>query len=785
MKLTLTNFLCHESRIFEFDDNGLTLLSGVSGAGKTTIVKAVMFALFGTGTKVQTYGSSSCSVELELPSIHIIRTKRPNHLRVAESEVQFEDEAAQAIINKMFGETFKSYGYIQQNQLNSFILMSPTDKLIFLEHIGFSNMNLSEMKTTCKHRIQECNNSVLSSNARAELQEHMLNATPPPKRMRFPIRCKPERRDQAIKKVHVRIHNRNVSIASKTAELEKLTTEINETNILNATVSGYEEAVTKLTTKFESLNEVITPFDESKLHAVNEQLKHKIRDRKRRELERYVKEQEHKLAEMKVIEQETMKNEIEQPLWVDHTEQEVSDTIDMLLQTKEDLVRLDALHKKYNALSVNETECNKIEKSITQLEQELSYTCPSCNHSLQLKHDILVEYADGRACQRNRAAKRSKVKSLTELLTRTRATLQTKLDYKIDIDNIVTSYDELPILKELISDLDYMREYQSEQRVMMKRKEHTATKLRLEQFSTSYMQMEMDTSSKRADLDRYSDNNQTHSSEHTEDELRDMFDKLKRERDDMKRLKQEIDSCHLEIAKYNELITTTTTNHIAKWSRLNPPDDIRNTLKSEINLCISERDKAQSLVTLIDEWKTNEKERQRWEKLRADYNTSKTEVQHFRMQHSAAVKLKQHILETESKVLQDIIQTINTHARIYLDAFFQEHPISVQLCSHRKAKNGATTKPEINVSVEYKGMEAVLSMLSGGEVSRIVLAFSLALAEMFNTPLLLLDECTANLDQEATGVVFETISEHFRERTVIAIAHQVVTGSFENCIHLE
>lgn len=785
MKLTLTNFLCHESRIFEFDDNGLTLLSGVSGAGKTTIVKAVMFALFGTGTKVQTYGSSSCSVELELPSIHIIRTKRPNHLKVTESEDQFEDEAAQAIINKMFGETFKSYGYIQQNQLNSFILMSPTDKLVFLEHIGFSHTNLSEMKTTCKHRIQECNNSVLSSNARAELQEHMLNANPSPKRMRFPIRCKPDRRDQATKKVHVRIRNRNVTIARKTAELETLTTEINETNVLNATISGYEETVTKLTTKLDSSNGVITPFDESKLHMVSEQLKHKISDRKRKGLERIVEDQEHKLAEMKVIEQETMKNEIERPLWVDHAEQEVSETIEMLLQTKEDLVRLDVLHKKYNALSVNETECNEIEKSITQLEQELSYTCPSCNHSLQLKQDILVEYADGRACQHNRAAKRSKVKSLTELLTRTRTTLQTKLGYKMDIDNIVASYDELPVLKEIISDLDYMREYQSEQRVLTKRKEHTATKLRLEQFSTSYMQMEMDTSSKRAALDRCYDNNQTHYSEHTEDELRDMFDKLKRERDDMKRLKQEAESYQAEITKYNELITTTTTRHTDKWNRLNPSDDIRNTLKSEIDVCISERDSAQSLLTLIGEWETNDKERQRWETLRADHNTSKTEVQHFRMQHSAAVKLKQHILETESKVLQDIIQTINTHARVYLDAFFQEHPISVQLCSHRKAKNGTTMKPEINVSVEYKGMEAMLNMLSGGEVSRVVLAFSLALAEMFNTPLLLLDECTANLDQEATGVVFETISEHFSGRTVIAIAHQVVTGSFENRIHLE
>ena len=74
-------------------------------------------------------------------------------------------------------------------------------------------------------------------------------------------------------------------------------------------------------------------------------------------------------------------------------------------------------------------------------------------------------------------------------------------------------------------------------------------------------------------------------------------------------------------------------------------------------------------------------------------------------------------------------------------------------------------------------MNLPLQMLSDRELSCISLAFSLALSEMFCTPILMLDECTANLDQETTNVVFDTIRESFRDKTVIAIAHQVVTGA--------
>ena len=82
-------------------------------------------------------------------------------------------------------------------------------------------------------------------------------------------------------------------------------------------------------------------------------------------------------------------------------------------------------------------------------------------------------------------------------------------------------------------------------------------------------------------------------------------------------------------------------------------------------------------------------------------------------------------------------------------------------------------------------MECNLNMLSGGELSRVILAFGLGLNEMFNTPLLLLDECTSNLDQELTNTVFTSLKDNFGDKLIIVIAHQVVTGIFDKTIILK
>jgi ABC-type transport system involved in cytochrome bd biosynthesis fused ATPase/permease subunit len=81
-------------------------------------------------------------------------------------------------------------------------------------------------------------------------------------------------------------------------------------------------------------------------------------------------------------------------------------------------------------------------------------------------------------------------------------------------------------------------------------------------------------------------------------------------------------------------------------------------------------------------------------------------------------------------------------------------------------------------------MQCDLNTLSGGELARVILAFTLSLAEIFNSPLLLLDEICASLDEEMTTIVFSSIKEHFKDIPILAISHQCTEGIFDKVIKL-
>lgn len=145
---------------------------------------------------------------------------------------------------------------------------------------------------------------------------------------------------------------------------------------------------------------------------------------------------------------------------------------------------------------------------------------------------------------------------------------------------------------------------------------------------------------------------------------------------------------------------------------------------------------------------------------------------------------KEKIVEAESIAMINIIESINTHTQPYFDCFFPDNPISVKLVPFKEGKKGIANKPQINLQIEYKGMEADINMLSGGELSRVILAFALALGEMFSVPIMMLDECTASLDQELTTVVMDGIRDNFNGKIVLMVCHQSIEAMFDRVLRI-
>src|SRR3990167_9351847 len=236
MKLKLTNFRCHENAEFDFGEKGIVLISGDSGAGKSSIVMAINFVLFG-GKKVVTYGKTTCRVELEFQNLKITRSNGRNKLIVRETEpksgkpIEYEGESAQEVINNKFGKTFELTSYISQGATNSFIMMSPSEKSCFLEAFAFKKQDITKIKKRSQEWIREKNDQLNRTIGELETMVRMMLEIQEPKKIDYPL--KPTKNKEiAMKNEETKLKNADKKLYKLSNKLEKYKDEDRATELL-------------------------------------------------------------------------------------------------------------------------------------------------------------------------------------------------------------------------------------------------------------------------------------------------------------------------------------------------------------------------------------------------------------------------------------------------------------------------------------------------------------------------------------------------------------------------
>jgi exonuclease SbcC len=173
VKITFKNFKQHQDREFIFPDRGLVLLNGGSGQGKTTILKGILQALFGTVNKPYTFGTKVCSVDLELNNLKIMRQKGPNRLVVNGTE----DATAQDIIEKTLGMNeaeFMASSYIQQKMQSSLLTLSPADQLSFIEKLAFGENSPDKFKAKINDLVLARKKDIEGVSKKTEMLNEMI-----------------------------------------------------------------------------------------------------------------------------------------------------------------------------------------------------------------------------------------------------------------------------------------------------------------------------------------------------------------------------------------------------------------------------------------------------------------------------------------------------------------------------------------------------------------------------------------------------------------------------------
>lgn len=163
----------------------------------------------------------------------------------------------------------------------------------------------------------------------------------------------------------------------------------------------------------------------------------------------------------------------------------------------------------------------------------------------------------------------------------------------------------------------------------------------------------------------------------------------------------------------------------------------------------------------------------------------KDELNRLKNKVNNLIILKKKAVETEYNILSDIVNTLNNLIDSSLNVIFDD-PIKVTVLLYKTTKNNKSTKPNINLKIDYKGSTFDnINQVSGGEATRISLAISLALARINSFPLLILDEPLSSLDNDSRNSCLENLKNMLgQDKTIIVVNHEVIEAHFDKIISL-
>jgi DNA repair exonuclease SbcCD ATPase subunit len=768
MKISLENFKCWGSASFDLGESGITLIKGNSGKGKSSILDAIYFGLYGKGMKLLKVGTKSCKVVLETKNISITRTKGPNRLLVQRGNDIYEDKAAQSVIDEVFTHNYDGTGYMKQNDQNSFILLSPTDKLAFIEQYAFLGVDIQVYKESIKDIQKKRDSEMTAISANVQMTADVLADKEEPEEVAEPRIVDKKVISQKIEKCDTSIKKTQKSIEKYQTKLEKRG---NLQTFIQTTLSSIEElkATTVECMDANTYSKYKTDLQDKKTQ-LSSVLEHKqqvidykqLQKDKRRTNELYNKEKKRA---------EDRRGELEGIVWKEYSKETCKRLMKELeVYEKEKEVYEDAKNRLDKLTSVDisglDTRIHDIQTLIGEVEiSNKTYACPSCKKHLYISGGVL------QSCDTKKMVDKTEYESYKKQLesvkrerdrgiqtNNTMETLQKQIQQFTEktIDDVSSYYEkQIPLEMELTSltkKIDRDDFLSSVRKDLAKREEAIG---------------EMNTVE---DID--------------EESLRSQIHELESTVKDNERVVKENKKIKNKIQQMRESIRAKRDVFIQTFGDDEDPSGVIQEKKETL----------QALTKKLDTYKDLRLQVEKYNQYKTDYADYKTwcdkydDLQKDEIEMSNKVcsinTLRDLVADAESLAITNVMNRIEDIVQDYLDLFFVDEPLSIKLNTFKEDKK-KKSKAQINVVMEYKGMECTVGMLSGGELQRVMLAFNLAMSEIYNLPFMLLDETMSNLDEDTTQVLVDGIKEKCSDKLVVIIAHQVVSGVFDKTIEIQ
>lgn len=699
MKLTLHNFKCYSEKELEFQESTTTLIHGVSGVGKTTILDAIYFAITGNGNKIISIGKTSCKVELEYGGIKIARSKRPNKVVVQREGKSYEGEEGEAIIRRFYGQDFF---YLQQDVRNSFILMTPLEKISFLEKLLFSEIDISALKQDAKNHIRDCETKLSEAQTKVKIFTKMAEEQKPQETL-------PE---ESMEQLDLELIEGEKKYQKQLQEISMLRYKLSEITTTQALLESKKAFLLQSQKRLGDIQyEIDANLTLEQLRRKGQNYKSKLETLKT--LKRIDKLKSHIENERSYLEREIEKKRHEFQLFLDETSN-IEEKLEKGVNLKEQLELYSQLKKEHENVLV----------------------CPECQASLKMETGSLVKL-DGHC--------NSRLEELEKTFGECKETVES-------------------VKKEIYR---------------FRRQAETREKI-LDQLSRNIFVPELEIKTQN--------NIRTYTEE---------LEALEASVKDVKKVsetREEINERLETIQQVENMVTVLRVQKVQFESQISSIESTINELEHRLqsyDTIDSINQKLAVLTEYNESWPsyqlqlhTKKQLIERFVKYRKTHNELEDAINHekqLEMRHKASLIYRSKILEAESITMENIVDAFNSHLKMYLDQFFDD-PIEVILALSSDEKK--VNKYQLQLNVNYRGMECDIHTLSGGEKDRVIVAGTLALCEIANSPLVMLDESIRSLDAETVNNVVQVLNK-FDERMVLLISHQVVSGVFNSTLEIK
>ena len=186
MLITLINFRCYKNKTFTFTEHQMTRIAGETEAGKSTIMEAIYWVLYGKVRDVQDmYSENKQVVQVTLkfssPNITIFRQSNPGLLQITINKnnniIEAVGDIAQSHINNIFGDNilWLTSCYIQQKSRCAFLNSSNKEKTKLLNLLSFQEQDSRKIIERIQEEHKESKNNLQNMQISYQTEVEIFN----------------------------------------------------------------------------------------------------------------------------------------------------------------------------------------------------------------------------------------------------------------------------------------------------------------------------------------------------------------------------------------------------------------------------------------------------------------------------------------------------------------------------------------------------------------------------------------------------------------------------------